>query len=182
VHPLCLLAALVLGLTAAGCGTGDSGRVAGPQVRKLDWHENCGTRAQRIPITTGRLIVHSGRWRVDLAFRNETSVSLSVIRPHYLGSTYFGLEPFDSATRREVLGRAEAGAAKPRTLADRFSPEKPGLLAPGQRWSGWFSGPGALPAGVPLRVVLGRFVILGSVPHGLLSGFLCVSRRVVRLD
>jgi hypothetical protein len=34
---------------------------------------------------------------------------------------------------------------------------------------------------VPIRVVLGRFVITGKVPRGLVRMFLCVSQRHVRL-
>jgi hypothetical protein len=106
---------------------------------------------------------------------------LGVTRPHVLGGTYFGLEPFETASWREVLERAEKNAVKPRTVADRFSPSTPRLLAPGQGWSGWFAGPGALPAGTPIRVVLGRFVITGVVPPGFSDGFLCISESVVRL-
>jgi hypothetical protein len=177
-----LVAGLVLGLATGGCGgTSYSGRAARPQVWKLDWHENCGTRAERIPITTRRLLVRKTYWRVDVSFRNETRVTLTVIRPHFSGSTYFGLEPFKTASWREVLARAESSSAKPRTIADRFSPSRPRFVLPGQGWSGWFSGPGALPAGVPIRVVLGRFVITGTVPSGLLDQFLCISKRFVRL-
>jgi hypothetical protein len=55
------------------------------------------------------------------------------------------------------------------------------LLSPGERWSGTFSGRGRLPRDVPIRVVLGRFVISGQVPRGLVRMFLCVSHRYVRL-
>jgi hypothetical protein len=172
---------LLVALGAVGCSTAEPGRVARPQVRRLDWRENCGTHANPIPIATHRLVVRKGRWRVDLSFRNETRVALSVIRPHYPGSTYFGLEPFATASWSEVLDRARAGAAKPRAIADRFSPSKPTLVPPRAGWAGSFAGAGALPAGVPIRVVLGRFVIEGNVPPGFADGFLCISKQVVRL-
>jgi hypothetical protein len=108
-------------------------------------------------------------------------VGLNVIRPHFPGKTFFGLEPFRTESLREVRSRAEIGAIHMQALADRFSPRQPALIAPGQSWSGSFSGPGDLPAGVPIRVVLGRFVPLGKVPPGFYRGFLCVSDRVVRL-
>jgi len=167
-------------LAAAGCGSA-SAPVARPQTVELGWHENCGTRDEPIPISTRRLVVANGRWSVDLSFRNGTRATLNVIRPHHAGGTYFGLEPFKTASLREVRSRAEIGAAKPRAIADRFRPAKPGLLRPGESWSGSFAGPGALPAGTPLRVVLGRFVPEGKIPRGLFRGFLCISRRVVRL-
>jgi hypothetical protein len=176
-----VLAGGALLLAAVGCGAGDSGRAARPQTVKLGWHENCGTRADRIPIVTRDVIVRRHRWRVDLSLRNETRVALSIFRPHFPGSTYFGLEAFETASKREVLQRARIAAAKPQTIADRFSPARPILLAPAQAWRGWFSGPGALPAGVPIRVVLGRFVILGKAPPDVLNAFLCISDHVVRL-
>ena len=154
-------------LAAAACGETERAFVAREQVRSLGWHENCGTHDDALPIETRRIAVRGGRWRVSLAFRNETSVTLSVVRPHIPGGTYFGLEPFETSSSSEVRERAERLAAKPRTLADRFEPELPRLLMPGEGWSGTFSGPGGLPAGTPIRVVLGRFVIRGHVPPGL---------------
>jgi hypothetical protein len=176
------IACLALLLMAA-CGTkAPPSRVARPQVRELGWHENCGTRTHAIPIETRRLVVGKNRWRVELAFRNETGVALAVIRPHVPGGTYFGLESFETASQREVLDRAERNEAKPGWLADRFTPSRPGPVGPGQRWSGSFSGPGGLPAATPIRVVLGRFVSTGAVPPGFPGGFRCISERVVRLE
>lgn len=168
-------------LVAAGCDSGKPARWARPQAAVLGWHENCGTRARPLPVATDRLVVSRRRWLVELSFRNETGIALHVIRPHTVGETLFGLEPFSTTSFREVLERAEAGEAKPLTYADRFSPSTPGLLAPGAAWSGSFSGPGRLPAKVPIRVVLGRFVIDGPIPRGLFRGFLCVSNRYVEL-
>jgi hypothetical protein len=121
------------------------------------------------------------RWRVALSLRNGTGVTLGVLRPHALDETLFGLAPYRTTSLGEVRRRAETAEAKPRTLADRFRPAPPRLLSPGERWSGTFSGPGRLPRGVPIRVVLGRFVITGPVPAGLVRQFLCVSSRYVRL-
>ena len=156
-RPVATAAGLVL--LACSCGSGSSGDVARPQIAKLNWHENCGTRADRIPISTRRLVVEKGVWRVALSFRNETDLTLFIVRPHFPHDTYFGLEPFRTSSRREVIERAQTGAgAKPRTIAEHFRPPLPRLLPPGRGWSGEFSGRAALPAGVPIRVVLGRFV------------------------
>ena len=168
----------------AACGADEPVRAAGAQVRHLGWHENCGTDADALPISTRRLVVRPGRWRVDASFRNETTVTLLVfyVRPHIQSGTYFGLEPFETASPREVTERVKKLAAKPRALADRFSPPLPRVFPPGAGWTGSFSGPGSLPAQVPIRVVLGRFEIIGPVPAGLASGFLCISERVIRLE
>ena len=77
--------------------------------------------------------------------------------------------------------RAETATAKPLTYADRFEPRPPRVLSPGERWSGAYSGRGRLPPDVPIRVVLGRFVITGKVRRGLARMFLCVSQRYVHL-
>jgi hypothetical protein len=134
------------------------------------------------PIDIHRLIVLKRQWRVEVSFVNQTGVTLAVVRPHVPGGTYFGLETFETTSWEEVLQRVEQYAAKPGWLADRFSPSRPGPVAPGQAWSGWFSGLGGLPAATPIRVVLGRFVLLGQAPPHFPSGFLCISERVVRLE
>ena len=172
---------VLLSVTACGTTTPRT-RVARPQVLELGWHENCGTATHAIPIETRRLVVGKLWWRVELAFRNRTGVTLLVIRPHVRGWTYFGLESFETASRREVLDRAERSTAKPRWLAHRFTPSLPGAVKPGQRWSGSFSGAGSLPPGTPIRVVLGRFDISGAIPPGFPTGFLCISERVARLE
>jgi hypothetical protein len=172
---------LVLALLVAGCDSAEPQRWARPQALRLGWHENCGTRARPLTISTRRLTVGERRWQVELAFRNDTGISLGVLRPHTVDEALFGLAPYRTTSLREVLKRAETAEAKPLTFADRFSPSAPRLLAPGERWSGSFSGPGRLPRGVPVRVVLGRFVITGRVPRGFVRGFLCVSKRYVRL-
>ena len=173
-----------LAFVATGCGSSSPANWARPQVVRLGWHENCGTRANPIPIRTRRLVVEERRWLVELAFRNETSSALGVLQPHSPDMTYFGLVPFKTASWREVLKREEtARDVYPRTIADRFKPKKPRLLAPSDGWSGSFSGPGRLPALTPLRVVLGLFVIgEGKLPSGFARGFVCMSERVVRLQ
>jgi hypothetical protein len=174
-------ALIVVALAVAGCDPAAPQRWARPQALRLDWHENCGTRARPLTVTTRRLTVGERRWRVELAFRNETGLTLGVLRPHAVDETLFGLAPYRTTSFREALKRAETAEAKPLTYADRFRPSRPRLFAPGEGWSGTFSGPGRLPHGVPIRVVLGRFVITGKAPRGFFRGFLCVSERYLRL-
>ena len=178
IRPSSLWVAVGLLLVVGGCGTSSSGKVARRQTLSLGWHENCVTGADPLPIATRRLVVGKGVWRVDLSFRNRSSVTLFIQRPHFPGGTYFGLEPFRTSSWREVISRAASGAgAKPRTIAERFNPPLPRRVPPGRGWSGELSGRASLPAGVPIRVVLGRFV-----PSDDFHGFLCISDRVVRLS
>ena len=174
---------LALAFLAAGCDASATARWARPQVLHLGWHENCGTRANPVPISTRRLVVGPRRWLVELAFSNETSATLGVLQPHSPDLTYFGLAPFKTPSWREVAKRVETSRdVYPRTIADRFEPAKPRLIAPGGGWAGSFSGPGRLPADTPLRVVIGLFVIgEGKVPRGFARGFLCMSKLTVRL-
>jgi hypothetical protein len=169
-------------LLLCGCGSSSTGRVAAPQAVTLNWHENCGTRAEPIPIATRRIVVEKGVWRVALSFRNRTHVTFFIVRPHFPGGTYTGLESFRTGSKREVLERARNGVgAKPSTIAEHFEPRLPRRVSPGGGWSGEFTGRAALPAGVPIRIVLGRFVTTGRPPAGLPDGFLCISDRYVRL-
>jgi hypothetical protein len=169
-------------LLACGCGSGSSGDLARPQIANLNWHENCLTRADRLPIATRRLVVGKGTWRVALSFRNRTRVTLFIMRPHFPGGTYFGLAPYRTSSWKEVRERGNSGVgAEPRTIAEHFSPALPRRLPPGRGWSGEFSGRAALPAGVPIRVVLGLFAGVAA-PSELFEGFLCVSERAVRLS
>ena len=103
------------------------------------------------------------------------------MRPHFPGGTYFGLAPYRTSSWKEVVERGKSGVgAQPRTIAEHFSPALPRRLPPGRGWSGEFSGRAALPAGVPIRIVLGLFAGVAA-PSELFEGFLCVSERAVRL-
>jgi hypothetical protein len=172
---------VALVLAVAGCDSSSPAHWARPQTVRLAWRENCGTSARPLRVETRRLAVGPRRWRIELSLRNGTGITLGVIRPHAPAETLFGLAPYRTTSLREVQQRAQTGEAKPRSYADRFEPAPPRLLSPGERWSGSFSGLGRLPQRVPIRVVLGRFVITGPVPDGFARGFLCVSSRYVRL-
>jgi hypothetical protein len=80
--------------------------------------------------------------------------------------------------RARPLRRGSEAAYHRRALQACASAATP----PGQRWSGEFSGRAALPVGVPIRVVLGRFVAVGPAPSELFGGFLCISERLIRLS
>jgi hypothetical protein len=111
---------------------------------------------------------------------NHTGVPLSIVRPH-TDETFFGLAVFRGAGMAEVAERARRRRIHVQLGADRFRPELPRRLAPGRGWNGTFSGPGRLPRGQVVRIVVGRFVILGRPPPGLYREFLCVSERGRRI-
>jgi hypothetical protein len=119
------LVLLALALPVAGCDSSAPQRWAGLQTLGLDWHENCGTRARPLTISTRRLTVAERRWRVELAFRNQTGITLGVLRPHAVDETLFGLAPYRTTSLRELLKRAETAEGKPLTYADRSNPAAP---------------------------------------------------------
>ena len=105
---------------------------------------------------------------------------LSIVRPH-TDETFFGLAVFRGARTAEVRARVGARSIHVQLVADRFEPRLPRRLAPGSGWSGTFSGPGRLPRGRFVRVVVGRFALLGHAPPGLYREFICVSEHGRRI-
>jgi hypothetical protein len=162
---------------AAGCGGGAThADWANPQTIRLGGDERCGPRDHSIALNLRRLTLERDRWRVDASVVNRTGVPVSIIRPH-TDETYFGLAAFPDAQLADVANRVERRQIHLQLVADRFDPALPRRLTAGGRWTGTFSGPGRLPRGRVIRVVTGRFVIVGSAPRGLYREFLCVSEH-----
>lgn len=151
---------------------------AGPQVFLLGGAESCGPPEQTIRMDLRRLELDRDRWSVSGTLVNVSDVPVRIFRPHTDSGTYFGLVAFRTATREEIERRAREGRIHVQLIADRFRPSLPRLLAAGQGWQGTFSGPGRLPRGRDVRVVLGRFSIKGHAPP---VGFLCISERGARI-
>ena len=147
----------------AGCASGRHTSWAAPQSVALGWREPaCGG----VRIDIRRLTVGGTRWRVEATVENDGK-PLTVGRPHTQRGTYFGVVRGD----RRTVEALHAGL-----LADRFVPPLPRRLGTGESWSGTYSGPGRLPANVPLRLVFGRFTTVGKP-----TGFICVSTHHVEL-
>ena len=158
---LALVGAAVVVL--AGCGSESHGSWAAPQNVRLGWHEPaCGG----VRIDVRRLTVRPARWSIEATVANEGK-PLTIGRPHTQQGTYFAVVRSDRRT---------ADALHAGLLADRFAPALPRRLERGESWSGTYSGPGRLPADVPLRLVFGRFTTVGEV-----RGFLCVSTHNAEL-
>jgi hypothetical protein len=128
-----------------------------------------------------RIVAGASSWAIRLSVTNRTGVPLLIERPHVTGGALIGIAFFRTAARSEVEERARVRRFEPQLVAERFAPLLPPALLDGKRWRGSASGRGRLPRGVPLRLVVGRFVVRGDVPRGLVEQFVCVSERVVRL-
>jgi hypothetical protein len=166
-----------LAVLLAGCG-GDAGHAdwARPQTLRLGGPEPCGPPGRAVSLSFRRLTLAANRWRVDASVRNGTGVPLGIVRPH-TDETFFGLAVFRGMASAEVSERVRTRSIHVQLVADRFRPELPRQLAPGSGWSGTFSGPGRVSRGRVVRVVTGRFVIVGRPPRGLYRGFLCISEH-----
>jgi hypothetical protein len=143
-------------LAAAACGgRSDESSSASPQTRVLNWTEARGRPGQRLVVRVASVTVSREAWSVRASVTNDTATSLFIGRPHTDEPGTFGLLAAES-TRHS--GRLPTGL-----IATRYSPPLPGILAPGEAWSGTFSGPGAVPARRSLRIASGTFWAYGGV-------------------
>jgi hypothetical protein len=164
---------------APGCGGGGARlEWAAPQTLPLGGAEPCGPPEQTIRLDLRRLELELDRWSVSGSFVNASDAVVRIFRPHTDAGTSFGLMVLRTASRKEIERRAREGRIHVQLIADRFRPPLPRLVPPGEGWRGTFSGPGRLPRGRDVRVVLGRFSIKGHAPP---VGFLCISERGPRI-
>jgi hypothetical protein len=180
-RPFSLRAIAVCGLAALAVGCGGAREPvdwAEPQTLPLGGAETCGDPGERIRLDLGRLELGRDRWQVTAAFINDSDAPVRIFRPHTDAGTYFGLMVFRTASAEEIERRVREARIHIQLIADRFRPPLPRLVEPGQGWRGTFSGPGRLPRGRDVRVVLGRFSIKHRAPP---VGFLCISERGTRI-
>jgi hypothetical protein len=138
---------------------------ASAKTIRLNWTERtpAGTGGY-LPMTfkVKSVTVRSARWTVSFEVHNRSRKELSIRR----GSSYYPTKlgfallvpsqcpPDPGFTRCGVLELA----------ASSFTPRRPRSLRPGERWSGTFSGNGALRKGVNISIGFGVFVPRGSRP------------------
>lgn len=169
----------MLATLTAGCG-GRGTRVdwARQQSLELGGAERCGPPEQRVLLDLRRLVLGRDRWSVSGSFVNDSDAPLRIFRPHTASGTYFGVVVFRTADRSEIERRARELRLHVELVADAFRPPLPRLIPPHGGWNGTFSGPGRLPRGREVRVVLGRFSLRGHAPP---VGFVCVAERGARI-
>jgi len=174
--------ACALGLLVA-CG-GDVAPVdyAGPQTIQVDLSEFDGKRGAGFRLEVRQLRLTPESWVVAAAVTNATKERWWVRRPHFPGETKFGLYVSRRSNRRYLEVEFAAARTTPSLLAERFSPQLPLYFAPGQRWSGTFSGRGLIPRGRWVRFAFGRFQTNGVPPSGLPAGLMAVTDRAVWLS
>ena len=169
MHRLLLLLPLVL--LAAACGTTSQtdevpfeATKAPPRSAALDWRETYGSQTDRLVFRVERLEVQLDGWEATVAVTNASTVAFKVSRP---ADRTFGLMVFGSGDHAELDRLNSKGALPSLRPAQTLDPPLPGVLAPGETWSGTMSAPGALPKGRWVRLVFGVFTVAGKPPPGL---------------
>jgi hypothetical protein len=138
-----------------GCGGVERSKPARLQTRVLNWFEARGAPGERMIVRVASLTLRRGGWRVRASIENDTTKPLFIGRPHTNEPGTFGLVSAASTGKR--------GGLPPGLTATHYSPPLPRRLDPGERWSGVFSGRGAIRSGTSVRIAFGSFWAVGGV-------------------
>jgi hypothetical protein len=143
-------------LAVLGCGGGpEQAPPARPEASLLNWSEARGTPGERLIVRVASITLRRGAWSVSASIENDTAAPLFIGRPHTDDPGTFGLVAADSTRKR--------GALPGGLTATHYSPPLPGVLDPGERWRGTFSGPGAIRSGTNIQITFGSFWAYGGV-------------------
>jgi hypothetical protein len=181
-----LVLAAFLASIAAGCGADeevplpDSG-AAPPQKATLGWQEVYGEPGARLVFRVDSLAVEEDGWRAAISVKNDSKARFAVASGSASLDQSFGLMLLPTGDLRELDRLNTAGQLPPVRAAQRFSPPLPGVLEPGDSWSGEITARGALPGGSWARVVFGAFVAMGKAPDGLQDRVVWITDHAHRL-
>ena len=167
-----LLAGALLALLAAGCGAATDGpipdaRPAPPQSATLGWQEVYGDPGARLVFNVSSLAVTPRGWQADVSVENQSKVRFAVATGKTSIDSSFGLMILPTGDHRELDRLNTAGELPAVRQAETIEPPLPGVLEPGETWTGTLAANGALPGGSWARVVFGAFVAMGKPPTGL---------------
>ena len=169
-----IAAGALLALLAAGCGAAGPGpipdaRPAPPQSVSLDWQEVYGDPGARLVFNVSGLAVTPNGWRADVSVENQSNVRFAVATGKTSIDSSFGLMIMPTGDHRELDRLNNAGELPAVRQAETIEPPLPGVLEPGETWTGTLAARGALPGGSWARVVFGAFVAMGRPPSGMQS-------------
>lgn len=180
-----LAAAVVLASLVSGCGSSEQPAPlptrAPPQQAELGWEERLPKNGPALVFRAHRVEVTASGWEADVEVENNTGVTWRVGGPRSEISTSFGVMLFPTGELEELEQRSRDGELPGLRAARRYSPPPPSRLAPGTKWRGTISAPGALAAGLYLRLVYGPFVAVGEPPEGMQAGFSWITDHAHRL-
>ncbi|RDI74781.1 hypothetical protein Gocc_1670 [Gaiella occulta] len=164
---LLLLPAVLL---AAGCGAAavsvPPAVRAAPQRAVLGWSEQYPAAKPALAFGVTSFAVTETGWSADISFRNRSRVSWQVGDPRRAVERAFGvlLFPDDDITALERRNRE--GTLPAIRKATVYDPPLPKTIEPGASWRGTISAPGALAAGLWVRLSFGTFTAAGTPPPG----------------
>lgn len=183
--------AVLLGLALAAVATGcapeptrsppSTAAAAPPQEATLDWVERTSAAPPRLVFEVERIEVTVDGWQAIVAIANETDVSWTFGDARTPSNVPFGVMLFASGDLNELERRNRDRTLPGIRNARTVSPAPPAELAPGARWEGTISAPGALAGGSWLRVAFGPLVANGETPDELPEQLLWISDNAHRL-
>ena len=179
-----LVAFVATAALAAGCGSSDETAPplptrAPPQEAELDWDERLPETGPALHFRVHRFEVTADGWKADVEIENRTQIPWRVGAES--GAASFGVMLFPTSGLADVEQRSRDGELPGLRAARTFVPALPTRLARGGEWRGTMSAPGALAAGLYVRLVLGPFVAVGDPPEGMQTGFSWITDATYRL-
>jgi len=168
------LAALLVVVIAVAAGCGTSGESTGalptekapPQHAVLGWTEPYPAEQPALVFGVDSFTVTRDGWRAEISVQNRSGVSWEVNNPRYAAEREFGVMLFPTNDQKDLERRSQQRDLPAIRPATSYSPELPAVLRAGTTWRGTISAPGALAAGLWLRVSFGPFVSEGIPPAG----------------
>jgi hypothetical protein len=133
----------------------------------LGWQEVYGDPGARLVFDVRSLAVTPRGWQANVSIENQSKVRFAVATGSSSLDSSFGLMILPTGDHRELDRLNNAGELPAVRQAESVEPPLPGVLEPGETWTGTLAARGALPGGSWARVVFGAFVAMGEPPEGL---------------
>lgn len=165
-----LLLLLPAVLLAAGCGAAavsvPPAVKAPPQRAVLGWSEQYPATSPALVFGVSSFAVTETGWRAEISFTNRSRVTWEVGDPRRSVERAFGVLLFPDDDLAALERRNREGTLPAIRKATAYDPPLPAVIEPGASWHGTISAPGALAAGLWVRLSFGTFTSVGTPPPG----------------
>jgi hypothetical protein len=167
--PLSALFVLLL-LALTGCA-GSGGPVptagkAGAQSAKLGWVEPYPAKQPALVFRVASFTVTPTGWSARISVENTSDIGWSVGGKQNAAQLAFGVMLFPNDDKKETEERNRNKDLPAIRAATSYTPALPVVLESGRTWSGDIAAPGALAAGLWVRISFGPFMSVGEPPDG----------------
>jgi hypothetical protein len=183
--PAGVLLTLVL-LALTGCGAGDDpvpvAVRAGPQSAKLNWTEPWPAKQPALVFKVASFTVTPSGWSAQISVQNTSDIGWAVGGPRYEAELAFGVMLFPNDDQEEFQDRVRNNDLPAIREATSYVPALPAVIKAGQSWSGVISAPGALAAGLWVRIAFGPLRSVGEAPDGAVPVVQWFTDHAHRLD